>query len=257
MLLRLKKGIKYSFYGFKLIAANRSLLIYSLVPFLLQLVLLSLVFYLAFFHLNEISLAVSQRFFGGLEKCALSSWYGVVWCKIVWLTFLLLKSLIFLILFILALFIFYLLGIILASPIYDLISEKTEKIISGQAEIPFSFKFLIKSIWVTVQVELKKALLLLFIALLGLLLGLIPVAGLFLSLIVINLTAVFGFSLTMVDYPMARRNWSFGRRLNFVKNRWPELTGFGLVFFIPLLNFLAIPAFVVGATALFVDGDRS
>ena len=70
------------------------------------------------------------------------------------------------------------------------------------------------------------------------------------------MTAVY-LGVDYIDWPAARRDWSVGDRVAFVRRQLPAIAGFGcgvwVLLFIPLVNLLFMPAAVAGGTMLFVD----
>ena len=52
------------------------------------------------------------------------------------------------------------------------------------------------------------------------------------------------------DYPLARRGWSFKRRLRFTFKHFWRVTGFGLWLIVPALQFILAPLAVAGGTLL-------
>ena len=69
------------------------------------------------------------------------------------------------------------------------------------------------------------------------------------------------------DYPLGNRGLSFRDQRRLLRKHWPRTLSFGgmtlLLTLIPVLNFLAMPAAVIGATLMWVrempergDGSR-
>ena len=254
---RVVKGINYGIRGFSLIFKNRKLTLLALVPFFVQLLLFGIGVYLTLYYLGDWSDGILRLLPLDTANQVDNGFFNSLINKLVLGIYWLLKVILLLVLLVIQFLILYLLGTIIASPFYDLISEVTESILGLKDETPLSFKRLLRSTWVTIGIEIKKVLLFSTIAVFTLLLSLIPFLGTVINLFVLNIYAAMVFTFTFCDYPMSRRDWSLGQRLKFAENHYLEYLGFGLLFFIPVINFVAGPAFVVGATVLFVEHDQS
>jgi uncharacterized protein involved in cysteine biosynthesis len=150
----------------------------------------------------------------------------------------------------------FVVGAIASAHIYDFLSEEIERIQGHGSELPFSLTRLIRETGRSIVTELQKAILFLIVPLVTVLLSLVPVVGIVASLIVTNFFAALLFGFTFADYPMARRVWPIKKRLTFCRNHWQEITGMGLVFFIPVINFVATPLFVTSGTLLFLKHNK-
>jgi CysZ protein len=153
---------------------------------------------------------------------------------------------------------FMFLANIINAPFNDLLSEKTEEILSNRKiDEKFSLKVLAKDLKRTVIEEIKK----LFVfgggQLLLLLLNLIPVIGSIAYVILSFIFTVFLLSYEYVDYPMSRKRIEFKNKLALIKKNWQKVFGFGLavfvLLFIPLVNLVFIPLCVVGGTRLYSE----
>jgi CysZ protein len=156
------------------------------------------------------------------------------------------------------LIIFYSFSIVtnlIAAPFNGMLAEAVEKHLTGQPVETGGWKALVKDIVPSLVSELRKLLYFLLRALPLGLLFLIP--G-------INLAAPFLWALfsawmlviEYIDYPMANHLLHFSEQRRLLRSRRFLAYGFGggslLLTMIPLLNFLAMPASVAGATALWV-----
>ncbi|WP_250656678.1 sulfate transporter CysZ [Alkalimarinus coralli] len=149
---------------------------------------------------------------------------------------------------------------LIGSPFYGMLSEKVEKKLTGQAPgEDDGWKELLAIVPRSIGREIRKLMYYLPRALLLLVLGIIP--G-------INLVAGvlwFGFSswmmtLQYVDYPADNNKVSFADLKRFASGRrWPSLS-FGMLVYVvamvPLVNLIAVPAAVCGATAFWVNENR-
>ena len=131
----------------------------------------------------------------------------------------------------------FLISNILSVPIYDIVSAAVERDITG--------KISGISLWESIKLipeEIKKVCAILAISLL-----LLIIPG-------VNFLAIFvtGFLIgwDFYDYPLARRGWTFKRRLQYVaKDKW-SVAGLGLWLTIPFIQLLLYPFTVVGGTLL-------
>jgi CysZ protein len=147
----------------------------------------------------------------------------------------------------------FVLGLIVAGPFNEILSEKTESIATGRVEPPFSWRRFGSNIVRSLIVESQKALLFLGIPIIFLFFHFLPVIG---SFIAIGLTGVFemwatGFAFT--DYPMSRRMMSFRERTGLARDNLFTILAFGCVFWIPGLIILCSPPLVVGGTLLYSE----
>lgn len=129
---------------------------------------------------------------------------------------------------------------ILSVPIYDIVSLAVERDMTGT-----SIEIGIWDSLLLIPEEIKKVLAIMLVSLL-----LLVIPG-------INFIAVFvtGFLIgwDFYDYPMARRGWTFKRRLQFVaKDKW-AVAGLGLWLTIPFIQLLLYPFTVVGGTILNIE----
>ena len=156
------------------------------------------------------------------------------------------------------LLIFYSFSIItnlIAAPFNGMLAEAVEKYLTGQPIETGGWKALARDIVPSLVSELRKLLYFLLRALPLGLLFLIP--G-------VNLAAPFLWALfsawmlviEYVDYPMANHLLHFSEQRRRLRQRRLLSLGFGgsslLLTMIPVLNFLAMPASVAGATAMWV-----
>lgn len=161
------------------------------------------------------------------------------------LTFLIYATLIFI-----AYFLFSAVANVIAAPFNALLSKAVEQRIVGQKvdylEMPIG-----KEIWITIKTECVKLLRFLSLAALILLLLFIPVVNVIFPLVWFVFMA-YALSIQYVDYPMANHGHFYQQQRQVLsKNRWQRL-GFGtaanLMLLIPIINFLAMPVCVCGAT---------
>lgn len=127
---------------------------------------------------------------------------------------------------------------IVASPIYEVISMAVERDVTGIEPPALSLK-------ATLRVIFGEATKVFFIFVLSIILLLIPGFN-----VICTLFAAFLVGWDFYDYPLARRGWSFGRRLRFVFSEFWSVLGFGLWLVIPFVQVILLPLAVAGGTLL-------
>lgn len=133
---------------------------------------------------------------------------------------------------------------IVASPIYETISMAVEREVTGIDPPGLGLRG-------TVRVMLGEFFKVFFIFALSIILLLIPGFN-----VVCTLLAAFLVGWDFYDYPLARRGWSFGRRLRFVASEFWSVLGFGLWLVIPFVQVILLPLAVAGGTLLNLEALR-
>jgi CysZ protein len=176
------------------------------------------------------------------------------WIKNSWLSFLLIFAQ-FILNLILLLFYFSLfkyLFLIIGSPLFAYLSEKTESIIEGK-DYPFSFKQLMKDIIRGVRLALRNMLWQTVYTISILILSFIPVIGWVTPLLALLVECYYlGFS--MLDYSCERNKLSTAQSIGFIGRHKGLAIGNGMVFylmhFIPILGWLLAPSYAVIAATI-------
>jgi CysZ protein len=145
---------------------------------------------------------------------------------------------------------------LIAAPFNGLLAEKVEKYLtSGAPTEDTDWKALIADIGPSIASELRKLSYFLVRALPLLILFLIPGVNLAAPLLWLLFNAWY-MSLEYGDFPMGNHGLKFREQLPQMRNIRFAALGFGsvltLLMMVPVLNFLAMPAAVAGATALWV-----
>ena len=165
----------------------------------------------------------------------------------IWLTFRILSLLI----------ITYLGGyviIILMSPVYALLSEKTAALLS-QTEIPFSINQFISDIFRGILLAIRNLLIETGLTILLLIFSFIPVIGLASAPAMLLITSYF-YGFAFIDYSLERQRYGIKQSIQKISNHKGEAIGIGLPFTlvlsVPFIGsfaaaFLSIPA-IVAAT---------
>jgi CysZ protein len=157
---------------------------------------------------------------------------------------------------------FFAVQAILASPLNDLLSERVEALAFGRSPPPFSAARFLRGLATTMLHTAGRFLLYLLVMLPLFLLGhVLPVIGTALFLVAGSAASALFFAYDALDYPMSRREWSFGRKWSAVLANKSLLLGFGstvvLAGLLPVVAVFVFPAAVVGGTLLFCDLENA
>jgi len=142
--------------------------------------------------------------------------------------------------------------LIVGSPVFSYLSEKTQSIIEGK-EFPFSFKQLLKDAARGARLSLRNMIRQTVYSISLLLLSLIPVAGWITPLIALFVECYYyGFS--MMDYSCERQKLTASQSTAFITKHRGLAIGNGLVFYLMhvviLVGWLLAPAYAVIAATL-------
>lgn len=137
--------------------------------------------------------------------------------------------------------------LILGSPVFAYLSEKTDSILQKK-EYPFNLKQLLKDIGRGIRISLRNALWQTVYLVSLLILSLIPVAGLVAPLIALIVECYYyGFS--MIDYSCERRKMNASESIFYIGNHRGLAIGNGLVFYaihlLPVIGWVFAPAYAV------------
>tara|TARA_R110000823_G_scaffold91174_2_gene201075 strand:- start:14733 stop:15464 length:732 start_codon:yes stop_codon:yes gene_type:complete len=148
-------------------------------------------------------------------------------------------------------------ALIIASPFNGLLAEKAEELITGKPVAGLeSFGAALMMVPRGIMRELYKLLYYLPMALLVLLLSVVPGVNAAAPVLWFLLGA-WMMSIQFVDYPMDNHQYSFAEVKAAVRSRRLSSMGFGgvvaLCASIPVVNFIVVPAAVVGATLLWCE----
>ena len=219
----------------KLIIKHPSLIIWSLFSALITGVLFVLLIATAFYF-NEYLMIL-------LEEMIDSSWVSILQ----WI----IRIVLVIIIPVITYFAFTTVGILISIPILDIISEKTEKIITGENSVDFSFfKIVLAGLKSSVLFTIKK----IFILIISLPLLLIPFLGWIIFFLINSNFATFEF----LDITMARKGWEYKYKKAFIKKNisFSERILFGAVIYglllIPFLNLFVYPIATIAGTIYFL-----
>lgn len=237
MLDDLTRGIGYALRGFSLVR-ERKVLPFAVIPLLINAVLFGGVIW------------YGMEAFGQFMDSQLPEWLDWALVRVIlWILFAVSAALV-------AFYAFTLIANLIAAPFNGLLSEKVEIHLRGRRGDEGEQRGLVSEVVASFGAELRKMLYLALWAIPLLILFLIPVV----NLLAPPLWLVFGawmMALEYVDCPLGNHGVVFGRgRRLIARRRWVAL-GFGgtvMIFTtIPILNLVAMPVAVCGATALYVN----
>jgi CysZ protein len=142
--------------------------------------------------------------------------------------------------------------LIIGSPLFAYLSEKTEAIIEGK-DIPFNFKQLLTDIIRGIKLSARNSLWQTVYTISILLLSLIPILG-WLTPVLAILIECYYYGFSMLDYSMERHKKSPAESIYYVSSHKGLAIGNGLVFyllhFLPIIGWVLAPAYAVVAATL-------
>lgn len=154
--------------------------------------------------------------------------------------------------------IFKFLFLIIGSPVFAYLSERTESILQGK-DFPFSFPQFLKDIARAIRIALRNLLWQTVYVLTILILSFIPVVGWIAPLIAL-LTECYYFGFSMLDYSSERNKLSAAQSIDFIGRHKGLAIGNGLVFylmhFLPIIGWLLAPTYAVIAATLSLHKAR-
>ncbi len=123
--------------------------------------------------------------------------------------------------------------IIFLSPVFALLSEKVESILTGK-KFPFNFNQFIKDIWRGIRLALRNLAIELFLTLVLFILSFVPVLGFFTGITLFIISAYFyGFS--FIDYSLERKKMDIKQSITYVKTNKGLAIGNGAIFSLVLM----------------------
>ena len=232
-------GFGASFASFKFIRKNKSILFFYIIPFLLNILILSLLLYLAWINIFPF---LKNHLTG-------DAWY---------FTFLkpLLVPILLIFLFFITTVVYGFIGNILCSPFLNALSQKTQEIISGKKnDKPLSLKDSLEDFTRTFKNFFKMFFVIIIVYILSLFLLLIPLIGAMIYSMIGYFITSFILGLQFLDYPLDRRKYTFKEKLKIVWKFKYSTIGLGIsyliVSMIPIFGFLGINMCIMGASSIF------
>ena len=142
--------------------------------------------------------------------------------------------------------------LIIGSPLFAYLSEKTESILEGK-DMPFNMRQFLKDIWRGIRLALRNTIWQLVYIVSLLLLSLIPIIGWVSPLVALFVECYYlGFS--MLDYSCERQKLSPSQSITFISHHKGLAIGNGIVFYlmhgIPVAGWMLAPSYAVIAATL-------
>ena len=241
-------GFFQPFRGVRFLLANRGLKRYAVLPLLMNLVLYALAIAVFFYFLWRWEVSnVTWEFWGpvGGWLAGVVNWMG--WMVKFVVAMLGLGA---------AFFTFTAVGMVIASPLNDILSEKVEVVYCGNVkQLDLPLRFTLKASLLSIGDSLRNLVRQLFYTALTLPCLLAPLVG-FLPMFLVNAYfAGFGF----VDTAMARNFLRPKHKKLLSDKRFWEIVGFGvamqIVFTIPFLGIILMPVGVTSGTLIYCAED--
>jgi CysZ protein len=235
------RGFFYPYRAVKFIKNHPSLLKYIIIPFLINVILLSVTAYWGLYFFNDIVVNYIPQG---------DTWYWLVLSYFLWTVAILATM-------VMVFFCFTVSGSLIASPFNDLLSEKTEELLTGILnEEPFILTVFLKDGLQTMKDESKKIIIFIVLMIMLLFLNLLPGGTLLYSVLSVLLT-VFFLAIEYTGYVFYRKHLTFKDQRHFISSQKFLMLGFGFgvmtVLTIPFFQFFCIPLGVVGATQIYHD----
>ncbi len=204
---------------------------------------------------------VSMYFFGKsatnvidflLIKTHLNEWVTSMKSRILGFFVTLAGMMLWLILMLFYFSLFKYLWLIIGSPIFAYLSEKTEAIIEGR-DYPFNLPQLMKDIVRGISIAIRNSLWQTVYTVSILLLSIIPLVG-WVTPVFAVLIECYYYGFSMVDYSCERHKLSVAESINFIGARKGLAIGNGLLFYmmhlVPIIGWILAPAYAVIAATL-------
>ncbi len=244
----LSRGLVLPFRGMAYLLANRGLKRYAALPLVVNIFLYVLAFLVFFYFLSRWQVSnVAWEFLGpvGGWLAAAVNWMG-------WMV----KLVVVLVALGAAFFTFTAVGMVVASPFNDMLSEKVELSYTGGGKrLDMPFRFTTKAAMISLYDSLRNLVRQLGYTVIALPFLLVPVVGFVPLFLVGGYFAGFGF----LDAAMARNYLRPPHKRLISRGHFWEIVGFGIMmqglFAIPLIGILLMPVGVVAGTLLYCGED--
>jgi CysZ protein len=142
--------------------------------------------------------------------------------------------------------------LVIGSPVFAYLSEKTESIIEGK-ETPFNFSQMLKDMVRGIRLALRNCLWQTVYTISILILSFIPIVG-WITPVISGLVECYYYGFSMLDYSCERHKLSPAESIAFIGKRRGLAMGNGLVFylmhFIPFLGWVLAPSYAVVAATI-------
>jgi CysZ protein len=142
--------------------------------------------------------------------------------------------------------------LIVGSPIFAYLSEKTESILEGK-DFPFDISQLLTDIWRGIRIALRNSVWQTIYTISLLLMSLIPLFG-WVAPVIVLFVECFYYGSSMLDYSLERHKLSYTQSVNYIAHHKGLAIGNGLVFFLMhlvlIIGWVLAPAYAVIAATL-------
>lgn len=230
------KGIAYHLRGLLLAVKTPKLLMLGLIRFILVVLLTALAAGVILYHHQEILKLIWVK--------PASAWLVWLWHVVSWLLAALLTGLTVILAYLVSQLLF-------AVIIMDAMSRITERLVSGQEQVPMTMP-LLRQYFFLFRQEIQRTTLPVLITLLLMILGWLTPLGLPLTLVTSGVAVIF-LTWDNTDLVPARRLQAFSERFGFLLKTLPFHLGFGLLFLVPFLNIVLLSFAPVGATLYYIE----
>ncbi len=243
-----RRGLTLPFRGARFLLANKGVKRYAVLPLIANVILYGIALSVFIYFLwNWNIYEVTWDFLGPVGR-----WLSYVVNWMGWL----IKFVIAMVALAAAFFTFTAVGMALASPLNDMLSEKTEAMIVGGVErVDLPFRFTVRAALLSFGDSLWNLVKQLFYTIIVLPFLFIPVVGFIPLFLVGGYFAGFGF----LDSSMARNFLRPRHKMLLAGDRFWEILGFGAcmqaLFAVPFVGMLLMPVGVVAGTILYCSGD--
>lgn len=225
--------------AFRFVLKNPSLYKYVAIPLVINVIVFSAAIYWGF----DLFANLTEHYL-----VAHDAWYWQILAAVV-------KFVAALITLVVVFFAFTVVGNLIAAPFNDVLSERTEQLMTGHLiNEPFVLGQFVKDVWRVVLDEVRKMSVFVVLMLVALLFNFLPgVGSLIYAVLSVGLTLYF-LIIEYTGYVFSRKHMGFRDQRKFItQNRLGSL-GFAVavmcMLFIPFVQFLTIPIAVVAATQL-------
>lgn len=123
--------------------------------------------------------------------------------------------------------------LIVMSPVYSWLSERTEAALTGH-EYPFSWRQLLWEVFRGIGIALRNMIFQLFFTVVFMLCSFIPLIGL-LSPLAVFLTSAYFYGFSFMDYTIERKRFNVKESVRYVNRNIGTVTGIGSVFALALM----------------------
>ncbi|MGX5820150.1 EI24 domain-containing protein [Chitinophaga lutea] len=148
--------------------------------------------------------------------------------------------------------------LIVGSPLFAYLSEKTEAIMQGK-DFPFSFGQLLQDVWRGIRLSFRNMLYQTVLMLILAILAFIPILG-WLTPLVSLLVECYYFGFSMMDYSFERRQWTMRQSIRYIGQHKGMAVGNGVVFylgmFIPFIGWILAPCYAVIAATIHLQQQK-